>query len=99
MSFFGSTRIIVACIIATTESGFAPQRLLTPVQRGIGYPSGVRAGEARTNDLPASHPAWNVNQGDWIRTSGLVDPNHALYQAELHPAEAALGRRAILGPG
>lgn len=25
------------------------------------------------------------NQGDRIRTCGLVDPNHTLYQAELHP--------------
>ena len=32
------------------------------------------------------------NQGDRIRTCDLVDPNHTLYQAELHPG------RLIVGP-
>ncbi len=30
------------------------------------------------------------NQGDWIRTSDLVDPNHTLYQAELHPGQESV---------
>lgn len=32
------------------------------------------------------------SQGDRIRTCGLVDPNHTLYQAELHPGRAIVGR-------
>lgn len=31
-----------------------------------------------------------TNRGDWIRTSGLLLPKQALYQAELRPATPAL---------
>ena len=35
-------------------------------------------------DLPVMH------RGDWIRTSGLVLPKHALCQAELRPAASSV---------
>ena len=32
-------------------------------------------------------PKGGAGQDDWIRTSDFVNPNHALYQAELHPVK------------
>jgi hypothetical protein len=37
-----------------------------------------------------------VGRGDRIRTCDLVDPNHALYQSELHPEFRQSTFRSIL---
>ena len=49
--------------------------------------------------LPARGP-FSTGRGDRIRTCDLVDPNHALYQSELHPefsADLVLARHRELG--
>ena len=38
-----------------------------------------------SHQLSIFWPSGQKNRGDWIRTSDLLVPNQALYQAEPHP--------------
>ena len=74
----GSTLTAQGCRTCRTAAGTLGARFPRPIS------CGERAFTAGITNAVRNGPLTN-GRGDRIRTCDLVDPNHALYQAELHP--------------